>query len=114
MKKLSIILCLMLCSFYAHSQTNETVNTFQKEVSVKQKIKVFPNPATNVVNILGLLNSNRANITISDAYGNTILQHNWAIKQKALSIPVAQLNSGIHIITIISEEQKVQTRFYKK
>lgn len=114
MKKLSIIICLILCSFYVHSQTNETVNTYQKEVNVKQKIKVFPNPATNVVNVLGLLNSNRANITISDAYGNTVLQHNWAIKGKSLSIPVAKLNSGIHIITIMSEKQQIQTRFYKK
>lgn len=114
MKKLSILLCLVLCSLCVHSQTIGTINTSQKEVNIKQKIKVFPNPATNVVNVLGLLNSNRANIVISDTYGNTVLQHHWAIKEKALSIPVAQLNSGIYIITIISKEQQVQTKFYKK
>lgn len=114
MKKLSILLCLVLCSFCVHSQTNGTINTSQKEVNIKQKIKVFPNPATNVVNVLGLLNSNRANIAITDTYGNMVLQHHWAIKDKAVSIPIAQLNQGIYIITIVSKEQKVQTKFYKK
>jgi len=113
MKKLFLLLCLILCSLCVHSQTEDTINTLQKEV-IKQKIKVFPNPATHVINILGLLNSNRANIVISDAYGNTVLQYNWAIKEKALSVPVAQLNSGIYIITIVSKEQQVQTKFFKK
>lgn len=79
-----------------------------------QKVKVFPNPATNVVNILGLYNSQRAAITITDTYGNAVLQHNWAIKNNALNIPVTSLKSGIYIVTIRSEEQQVQTKFFKQ
>ena len=114
MKKLVVLLCLILNSFCVHSQSNETTNEAQKEINIKQKIKVFPNPASNVINVLGLINSNRAHITIYDTYDNIVLQHNWAVKNKSLSIPVAQLNSGIYIITIISKEQQVQTKFYKK
>jgi len=78
------------------------------------KVKVFPNPATNVVNILGLQNSSRADISVSDTYGNAVLQHRWEIKNNALNIPIASLDPGIYIVTIRSEEQQVQTKFYKQ
>jgi hypothetical protein len=95
-------------------QSSEAYNlSSQKEVVSKQKIKVFPNPATNVVNILGLKNSVRADITISDISGHTVLQHTWAIRNNALSIPIPNLNAGIYVIQIQSEEQQVQTKFYK-
>ena len=114
MKKIFIFLCLALCTIGARAQNNAIEIAPKKEIHTKHKIKVFPNPATNVVNVLGLLNSNRAKIVISDSYGNTLLQHNWAIKNKAISIPIAQLNSGVYIISITSKEQKVQEKFFKK
>ena len=84
------------------------------EITITKKVKVFPNPATNVVNILGLKNSRRAEISISDSYGNTVLEHRWAIKNNALNIPITSLNSGIYIVTIRSQEQQIQTKFYKQ
>ncbi|MGI9552075.1 MAG: T9SS type A sorting domain-containing protein [Aurantibacter sp.] len=84
------------------------------ETSVAKKVKVFPNPAANVVNVLGLQNSGRAEIIVSDSYGNIVLKHHWAIKNKALNIPITSLGSGIYVITIRSEEQQVQTKFYKQ
>lgn len=78
------------------------------------QVKVFPNPATNVVNILGLLNSQRAAIQIMDTYGNTVLQHQWAIKNNALNIPISSLEPGIYIVSVQSEEQQVQTKFLKR
>ena len=81
---------------------------------VLEEIKVFPNPAINVINVLGLQNSNKAFIRISDLYGNTLLQHQWEIKNNALNVPIVQLEKGIYIITIQTETYKVQTKFYKQ
>ncbi|MDO1499214.1 hypothetical protein Q2T40_02820 [Winogradskyella maritima] len=53
------------------------------------KSKGIPNPATNVVNIIGLTNSDKANITIYDIYGNPIFSRQWEIRKHALSIPVS-------------------------
>lgn len=89
-------------------------STARQETQSAQKVKVFPNPATNVVNILGLKNSNKAEIIISDVYGSIQLKHQWRIKNNALNIPIASLSSGIYIVTISSQEQKIQTKFYKK
>lgn len=97
-----------MLSFSANAQSEEV------EIIIAQKVKVFPNPATNVVNVLGLKNSNRAAISISDTYGNVVLEHHWQIKNRALNIPISSLTSGLYIITIRSDEQKVQTKFYKK
>ena len=89
-------------------------STARQETQSVQKVKVFPNPATNVVNILGLKNSSKADIIISDVYGSIQLKHQWRIKNNAINIPIASLNSGIYIVTISSQEQKIQTKFYKK
>lgn len=113
MKKIFIFLVLAIVALEASAQANTNAKEPTEEIKVT-KIKVFPNPATNVVNILGLLNSTRAKISITDTYGNILLQHNWSIRNKSLSIPIAQLNSGIYYISISSKEQQIQTKFYKK
>ena len=115
MKTLTISFVFILFSLSVAAQANiEEKTSARVEVSSKQKIKVFPNPATNVVNILGLINSDKADIQISDVYGNVVQRHQWRIKNNALNIPIVNLSSGIYIVTIISHEQKIQTKFYKK
>ena len=113
MKNAGLLILFILFSFCANAQTLENHET-STETVVKQKIKVFPNPATNVVNILGLKNSSRATITISDISGNIALQHQWSIRNNAVSIPVPNLNAGIYVVRIESEEQQIQTKFYKR
>lgn len=109
-----VFMFLMLFSLSAIAQTSEVQkNSISNNSVSKQKIKVFPNPATNVVNILGLRNSSKAAIVISDISGNIELQHQWAIRNNAISIPVPNLNAGIYVISIESEEQQIQTKFYK-
>ena len=111
-KVLTIWLALLFCGqTFSQQQERTTIN---QEATSTQKIIVFPNPATNVVNILGLKNSDKAKILISDVYGNAVLNHQWRIKNNALNIPIATLKSGIYSITIQSMEQKIQTKFYKK
>lgn len=77
-------------------------------------VKVFPNPATNVVNILGLANSEKAHITISDMYGTVALEHRWEIRDNSLSIPIVSLHPGIYVVSIVSRDERIQTKFYKK
>ncbi len=114
MKKLLLISTLFLCSFLGTAQTAQAEEKApQKEVPAQQKIKVFPNPASNVVNILGLFNSSKASITILNMKGIIVQKHQWAIQSNALSIPVPNLKSGIYSIRITSQEQQIQTKFYK-
>ncbi|MGB3142537.1 MAG: T9SS type A sorting domain-containing protein [Maribacter sp.] len=80
----------------------------------ENEIKIFPNPATTVLNVLGLKNDNHASILISDRYGNAVINHQWDIKNHSLNIPVFKLEKGIYVITIQSEHQTVQTKFYKQ
>jgi len=112
-KKILPICLLLLFCVLTFAQEGESA-IINQEVTRSQKIKVFPNPATTVVNILGLKNSDKANILISDVYGNSVLNHQWRIKNNALNIPISTLDSGIYIITIRSLEQQIQTKFYKK
>lgn len=79
-----------------------------------QDVKVFPNPATNVINVLGLKNDKNAIITVRDSYGNQVIYHKWEIKRNALNIPVFNLEKGLYMITIQSEHQNVKTKFYKQ
>jgi len=106
---ISLVLLLFLFGGSGLAQSNKETSTMQNE-----RVKVFPNPATNIINVLGLQNSKNASIVVADVYGNVALQHLWEIKNKALSIPVANLQKGIYVISIQSLEQKVQTKFYKQ
>ena len=115
MKNGAFLFIFLLLSFGAIAQTDSGQEpASRQEQKATKKIKVFPNPATNVVNVLGLINSSRATIIVSDISGNEVLAHQWAIRNNAVSIPVPNLNSGIYVVRIESKEQRVQTKFYKK
>ena len=79
-----------------------------------QDVKVFPNPATNVINVLGLKNDKNAVITVRDSYGNQVIFHQWDIKRNSLNVPVFNLEKGLYMITIQSEHQNIKTKFYKQ
>ncbi|WP_291870151.1 T9SS type A sorting domain-containing protein [Maribacter sp.] len=107
------LILTLLITFLFSIAINAQSNSIKNEL-VKTSVKVFPNPATNVVNVLGLQNSNTSSITILDTYGNIVLRHIWEIRNNAINIPISSLTPGIYIITIQSKEQQIQTKFYKK
>ncbi len=109
------LLCIFLLGLKSQAQENNShaENPFAQE-TIKKKVKVFPNPAVNVVNILGLTNTEKATIAVIDVYGNILLQHSWAIKNNALNIPVSSLTSGMYMVDIQSKKEHVRTKFYKK
>jgi hypothetical protein len=96
----------------AQSAGHKSVPTSQE--SEKPKIKVFPNPASHMVNVLGLANSNKASIGLTDLSGNTLQEYRWAIQNNAISLPIADLLPGIYMIRIRSESQEISVKFYKQ
>jgi len=103
MKRLLILLIyITVCSNHLYAQES------------KNNVKIFPNPATSVINILGLKNDQNASIRITDAYGSQVIFHRWAITKNSLNIPVFNLEKGIYLVTIESEHQKVRKKFYKQ
>ena len=115
MKKFYLTLAALLLVCLAFGQSDVTTERVsQKEKLASPKVKVFPNPATNVINVLGLLNSSAAKITVSDIYGTAVLTHEWEIRNNAINIPIANLEVGIYMISVRSKEQTVQTKFYKQ
>lgn len=115
MKKyfLVVLLTFVCATIQAQADANlEPVSN--KEEIASPKVKVFPNPATRVINILGVLNTAAAQITISDMYGKIVVSHEWEIRKNAINIPIANLEPGIYMITILSKEQQVKTKFYKQ
>ncbi|MFH6602421.1 T9SS type A sorting domain-containing protein [Maribacter algicola] len=113
MKKLLLLTVLLLGLQTISAQNKDNgVNPATQDIKT-EKVKVFPNPATNVVNVLGLSNSLKADIIVSDIYGNIVLQHQWQIKNQALNLPISNLEPGIYMISIRSQEQHIKTKFYK-
>ena len=104
MKNLCFYLLFLTLIHAGFSQSNTTGST----------VKVFPNPATTVINVLGLKNDQKAEIHIMDTYGNQVIFHQWTIKNNALNIPILNLEKGMYLLSIQSEHQKVKTKFYKQ
>ncbi len=109
-----IVFCCFLLGLKLQAQGNNSNVENPPVQGIKGKIKVFPNPAVNVINILGLTNTDKAIIAIIDVYGNVLLKHNWAIKNNAANIPISSLTKGMYIVDIQSKKEHVRTKFYKK
>ncbi|MDO6517444.1 T9SS type A sorting domain-containing protein [Zobellia uliginosa] len=115
MKTFVSFICLLLFICTAQAQ-DSTENNGRENTSITstKKVKVFPNPASNVVNILGLENTAKAHISIMDIYGNTVLKYEWEIRRNAINIPIPSLDPGVYMVTVNSKEQKVRVKFYKQ
>ncbi len=113
MKK-KLLFLLFGCGIICNTLSQADIPQSNASEVFQQEIKVFPNPAGNVINILGLVNSNKAAIVITDMSGNTVQQHRWEIRNNALSIPIPTLRTGIYFVSVLSEEQQVRKKFYKK
>tara|TARA_R110002020_G_scaffold63170_6_gene168934 strand:- start:5211 stop:5534 length:324 start_codon:yes stop_codon:yes gene_type:complete len=106
-----LFLCILCFQgpIYAQGGTDTDIDSR----AVPPKVKVFPNPATNVVNILGLDNTHRTDINITDISGNVVQAHRWEVRNNALTIPVPTLSPGIYMVTIQYGERQVKVKFYK-
>ncbi|WP_333694722.1 T9SS-dependent choice-of-anchor J family protein [Flavobacterium sp.] len=80
---------------------------------VVSNFKVYPNPATDVLNIDAIANSSISKITISDIRGSLIKEINLN-NELQTQISVSELNSGIYFVTIQSDNGSGTTKFVKK
>ncbi len=113
MKNWGFFLLFLITAATARAQSTESPKVDAQDVA-QANVKVFPNPATNVVNILGLPNTNKATVSISDIYGNEVLKVNREIRNGALSIPIPNLDNGFYAVTIHTGQKQVRVKFYKQ
>jgi ELWxxDGT repeat protein len=85
-----------------------TLATHEENKSTTDKIAIYPNPATDYVDIK--LNSNEkvVKVMIYDANGRLISTHNSS------SINVQQLPTGIYFLNIITDLKKYNSKLIKK
>ncbi|MEH6618711.1 T9SS type A sorting domain-containing protein [Maribacter arcticus] len=112
MKNVIVYFIFITAIHVGFSQSNKHEISFDNKNPIK--IKLFPNPATNVISVLGLDNSSNASIIITDLYGGQVISHQWVIKHNALNIPVNKLEKGVYLITIQTEHQNIHRKFFKE
>ena len=76
----------------------------------KPNLKIYPNPALDILNIESDVNKNI--IRIFDLMGNLV--ESYDVKDKSISINVNQLPKGIYIVEIENEKGKTNSKFIKK
>ncbi len=79
-------------------------------------VSVFPNPAVNNVFVdLALENvSNNVNLQVVDIQGRVVMTQNFAnVKTDKLQLDVANLNTGVYVINIRTEEGFTSAKFIK-
>lgn len=84
-------------------------------VKARQSIRLYPNPAGDVVQIKGLEKiEGNASFTINDAFGRTALSGKVDVSASNSSILLTGLQSGIYHVTIKQGKQLVALRLVKE
>lgn len=78
---------------------------------ISKSIKIYPNPTKNILNIK-LINTNKANANLYDLNGRLILKHR--LQSKESIIDIENLNNGIYLIKIETENKSVTQRIVKR
>ena len=87
-----------------------------EDINEEIAVSVFPNPATNNVFVdLALENvSDNVNLQVVDIQGRVVMTQNFAnVKSDKLQLNVANLNTGVYVINIRTEEGFTSARFIK-
>ncbi|MFA6149779.1 MAG: DUF4465 domain-containing protein [Chitinophagaceae bacterium] len=90
--------------------TNET-NVSVKDLSVKADIRMYPNPASNVLFIESNLNEKQI-VSINDITGKLIAQYEF--QNEKLEINVSSLASGTYILNFRNGSQVTSSQFVKQ
>ena len=88
--------------------TNANIKS-EKEMHSKLNY-IYPNPANNELNFLLLDNlSSDKHIQISDCFGSSKEWIKWEGKSIGLTINIENYNAGVYFVTLIINNEKVQT-----
>lgn len=90
--------------------TNATAGTNE---FMKNNFTVFPNPATDVLNLTAVTTASINNVSITDLNGRTVKQQNLDGVSSA-QINVSDLTAGVYFVSVDSVQGKGTMKFVKK
>ena len=85
---------------FSNTSTFTTTNLGTTDVTLDKDVLVYPNPASQFVNIKLKDNSNAQAITIFDIIGKTILSRKLNDFETEININTSQLSKGIYIVKL--------------
>jgi len=80
------------------------------EIKLEENIKLYPNPATDEITIIGLNYSFESKYSIFDIEGK-LIKSGFVSNKTELSINLDGIASGIYIFTLEKEEQSISKKF---
>jgi hypothetical protein len=83
------------------------------ELAANFKLDVFPNPASNYVQIVGSESIEHAQVTIVELSGRTVYSSMHKIGSEALSIDISNLSQGTYQVVVTSEGVSVIKKLIK-
>lgn len=89
--------------------TCPTTLDIQKQIAENNTFIIYPNPATDILNIKTLLNKTVSNIKIIDLLGKNILETNIGTN----AINIQKLSQGIYTVAITIDDINYQQKFIK-
>jgi hypothetical protein len=89
---------------YVLQSTEGSIVTSSFELD-KKEIKVFPNPSSEIVNILLPLNHSASTVVIYDVIGNLVFSEKIIESKNNYKINLADFRSGIYQIVISSKDK---------
>ena len=83
------------------------------EISAADGIKLFPNPAKDILNISFNSGTGHYKINVTDMLGRTVISNtfNDVFNASKIALPVSQLSAGHYIINIASDKGSYSTKF---
>lgn len=81
------------------------------KVVAENSFSVYPNPASNVVNIKSSTNSSIENISIVDLNGRTV--KNNAVSGNEVQVNISDLSAGVYMMNISSDQGSVTKKIVK-
>lgn len=74
----------------------------KKSITIND-IKIVPNPVSNYLNLIGLTNDFEKKVVIYDLNGREIIKNIYKVNDRALRIPVMNLNSGSYFVRVYDD-----------
>ncbi len=103
--KLSHIIALEIGRFTAINETPDFADN----------IKLYPNPATNEINInLGSEHNKKVDIEIYEVFGRLVSQNIYPDKNSDINIDISGLQAGFYLVAINIDGKTITKKFVKK
>lgn len=99
-------------NFVVRATFEDTLLSIDETKNVSNSFSVYPNPATNVVNIKSSVNASIQTVSITDLNGRTVKTN--TVSGNEAQINISDLASGVYMMSINSDEGSVTKKIVKK